>query len=83
MHYLTNYANLSDDEKRVQAIRDIRMYMGDEAFQRISTELVEHNLSFGMFAFYAAFCGVQGYPVRAWYQYCYPNATIQEPGDLH
>lgn len=72
-HYTTNYEGLSEIEKHNKAIEDIKDYMGAEKFEELTKRVkVEYpNWTLEQFRMAVSFAGVQGYPVKAWYNYIY------------
>lgn len=72
MHYTTNYEGLDPIAKHDKAITDILEWMGKDRFDKATSEFRKHNLTLEQFELYASFAGVQGYSVKAWYNYCYP-----------
>ena len=68
--YEIDYGSLEGDAKREQAIRDIKSYLGDVQYEKIS-EMLRAVLAEGKddddtIRFTLAFAGVRGYPVTAW-----------------
>lgn len=68
---------MTDIEKHNQAIADIKEYMGEERFNKITQEFKRFepdNMNIEKFTSYVSLLslsGIQGYPVKAWYNYCY------------
>jgi hypothetical protein len=74
-HYLTDYTAITDElVKHNKAIEDIVDYMGKERFDKITAMFKEQQpqLPLEHFKLYCSLAGVEGYPVKAWYNYCYP-----------
>lgn len=76
-HYTTSYEGLTEVEKHNKAIEDIKEWMGEERFDHI-TSLVRDDVKEGreqmtldQFTMAISLAGVQGYPVKAWYNYIY------------
>ena len=65
MSYKVNYAN--SPTPAFDAVEDIRGYLGPDKFSEITQKLKGVNVC-ATFALACAFCGVQGYPVQAWYE---------------
>lgn len=74
-HYTVDYSNLNNDPiaKHNKAIQDIKEYLGDERFKRITDCMRTDcpNMTLEQFTMAASFAGVQGYPVKAWYNYIF------------
>ena len=71
MSHTINYGIFEDGpEKEAMAMKDVMFWLGDQ-FDRIHAACVTEykTKSFGLetFRFNAAFAGIQGYPVTAWY----------------
>ena len=79
-HYDISYANLAPDAKRAQAIQDIKDYLGDERYNKM-TEIIHQDfqipLSLEKFRMALSMSGIQGYPVTAWHEVLWPG----EAGD--
>jgi len=74
MHYDIDYSTLSEEEKKKKAIEDIIEYMGEERFNTLTKSLKDHpSLTLDKFSMYVHIAGVQGYPVKVWYDYCFPE----------
>lgn len=73
-HYNVSYEGLSDIEKHNKAIQDIKDYLGEEKFEQLTKQCKEEypDLTLEQFRMSVSFAGVQGYPVKAWYNYIYP-----------
>lgn len=72
-HYTINYSNCIDEvAKHNKALADIKDFLGEERFNNL-TEMFKVHWSeqpeLGHFQLMCAFVGVQGYPVKAWYNY--------------
>lgn len=75
MHYNVDYNGLTPQAKHNKAIEDIKEYMGDIRYNLMSGTFIETypcGMSLEQFELIASFAGVQGYPVRAWYNEIYP-----------
>ena len=68
---MSHYEALGGDEKRFKEIEDIKQYLGAELFAEITARLkdaVRQGATLDDLRFPLAFAGVQGYPVKAWYE---------------
>jgi|HubBroStandDraft_2_1064218.scaffolds.fasta_scaffold03417_10 hypothetical protein len=75
MHYDVDYSNKPDAD--LLALEDICDYIGRDKFNELTTMFqARTQLSFEQFSAWVSLTGVQGFPVRAWYKHCYPNATL-------
>lgn len=72
-HYDISYKDLPEAQAHTKAIQDIKEYLGDDRFDKITKEFQKKILSFDNFAMYASITGVQGFPVQAWYKHCWPK----------
>lgn len=75
MHYDICYSHLDHDPiaKHNKAIQDIKDYLGEDRFNKL-TQCVQNEpeqYTFDQFRLAVSFAGIQGYPVRAWYNYVY------------
>lgn len=73
-HYNIDYSKYDDDPitKHNQAIKDIKEYIGEEKFDNLTQEFKSFSwMSLEQFGFYVSLAGIQGYPVKAWYNYIY------------
>jgi hypothetical protein len=69
MSYKRDYTALEGDAKRAAALEDVVAYVGWEKFVEVSMTFVkakanEQTMRFNL----AFFVGIEGYPVRAWYE---------------
>lgn len=79
MHYNVDYSGLDPQAKHDKAIADIREYMGNAKYEQIKAEFTRGKvIPFEQFQFYLSIAGIQGYPVKAFYQECWPNVTLME-----
>ena len=76
MNYEINYSELSGQEKRTTAIKDMQNYIGDNGFNFLATIAMDAIL-YSHLSFPASFAGVQGYPVVALW-----DETRQEMRDM-
>ena len=70
--YIINYEGLDPVAKHNQAIADTQEYLGPERFEKLTALFKEQPYTLDQFQMAASFAGVQGYPAKAWYNYCYP-----------
>jgi len=75
-HYDISYPNLAPDAKRAQAIQDIKDYIGEEKYNKL-TETIHQDfqlpLGIGEFRMALLMTGIQGYPVIAWHEVLWPG----------
>ena len=74
MSYTIDYSNESDPiAKHNKAIEDIKEYVGEDRFETLTQQIKEEypNMSLEQFQLVVSFAGVQGYPAKAWFNYCY------------
>lgn len=77
MGYTINYNNTPNgEEKREQAIKDMRQYLTKEAFNTLATVAMIDD-EYKTLSFYCGFAGVSGYPVVALW-----DQTRQEMRDM-
>lgn len=50
------------------AVEDIRSWLGEERYKTVAPEMAKLN-NCGAFAMYCSLAGVQGFPVKAWYEH--------------
>jgi hypothetical protein len=73
-HYTKDYSNLSDEEKRTEALADIREYLGSAQFNKITRSMrSQPKPTPHLWRFIASFAGVQGYPAEVWYEHIWPS----------
>lgn len=73
MKYDMDYSGLDEIAKYHKAIEDIKDYLGIYRFNTLTkTFRQEGQMSLDTFTLMLSFVGVSGYPVKAWYNYCYP-----------
>jgi hypothetical protein len=73
----TDYSTLEGDAKRQAAMKDIRKYLGDE-FPKVNAKIDEIGETLtleDMRAICGLFLGIEGYPVRAWFETLRPEAA--------
>lgn len=70
MHTTIDYHHLSGKAKQQAALLDLRNYYGSDKFDHLNGEfktLKDQGLTFEGFTAYVELSGVQGYPIRAWW----------------
>lgn len=76
MRYTTNYIKLPDDKKMMAAVKDIKEYLGMKKFYQMTEDFkAAGKIDSGQFEFICAVGGIEGYPVEAWYKFCYENKS--------
>lgn len=70
-HYTISYEGLDPIEKHNKAIADIKEYVGEDRFKDLTARFKEMSPSLEQFELMVSFAGVQGYPAKAWFNYCY------------
>jgi len=79
MHYEINYAELSPAERQEKAIADLKEFLGEERFERLTSDFrVYGKLDLEKFAFLCSITGVSGYPVTAWHTHVYGDMASAE-----
>lgn len=68
MHTDVDYTHLPEGAKAAKALEDIKNWLGDNFEKVEATFLNEGHIPFDAFTVYCAFAGIQGYPVRVWYE---------------
>lgn len=75
MSYIVDYSELDNDPiaKHNKAIEDIKEYLGEEKFNRVTEQIrTEYpDMTLKQFQMAISFGGVQGYPAKAWYNHCF------------
>ena len=72
MHYEVNYGELSPAERQEKAIADLKEFLGEERFEKLTGEFRAYGkLDLEQFAFFCSITGVSGYPVTAWHTHVY------------
>lgn len=76
-HYNVDYAGLEGEAKLNKALDDIKEYMGVDKFNSLSTDFKANapDLTLEQFSLFTSLCGVQGYPIQAWYEYIYKRSA--------
>lgn len=72
-HYDISYEGLDPIAKHNKAIQDIKDYLGNDRFDIVteSAKNMDPPMTLNEFTVAMSFAGVQGYPVKAWYNYIY------------
>lgn len=70
--YTVSYEGLDDVTKHNQAIADVKEYLGEDRFSQLTELFRQQPYTLDQFSLAVSFAGVQGYPVKAWYNHCYP-----------
>lgn len=71
-HYDISYEGLDPIAKHNKAIEDIKEYMTEARFNKLTEEFKKYpDTTLEKFELYCSIAGVHGYPVKAWYNYCY------------
>lgn len=65
MHTTIDYTN--SPSQAFDAVEDIKNYLGLDKWNEISPMMAK-VANCGQFALYASLAGVQGFPVKAWYE---------------
>lgn len=74
MKYTRDYSGMDSISKHKRAIRDIKQYLGGDRFNELTRDFQDvGSMSFESFSKYAWLAGIQGYPVKAWYELCFPT----------
>lgn len=79
MSHTTKYDLGESEASDVQAIEDIRFWLGEERFAKIDEMFRGYSyISVDAFTFHCAFMGIQGRPALAWHRRLWP-AKRQAP----
>jgi hypothetical protein len=72
MHYEVNYAELSPAEKQEKAIADIKDFIGENRFHKLTEDFRTYGkINIEQFGFLCSITGISGYPVEAWHTHVY------------
>lgn len=74
MHTDIKYDQMDPIAKHNKAIADIKDFLGEDKFGQITKtfrEVPQDQMPLDKFTNYASLAGIQGYPVKAWYNYIY------------
>lgn len=75
-HYTMSYAGLTDEVKSARAIQDIKDYLGEDKFESTTEIMRREMIPYEQFTMAMAFmAGIEGYPVKAWYEHVYGPGT--------
>ena len=66
MSYEIDYSELKKEEKAQKAIEDIKSFLPEDKFNALE-HIFMSCINYRQFSFYCGFCGIQGYPVVAWW----------------
>ena len=76
-HYTMNYESMTPVEKHNAAIVDCVNYLGESRFNQICDHIKEYpDMTLDELHFVLSFVGIQGYPVTAIYNHCFPAEGI-------
>lgn len=78
MHTTIDYSN--SPAPAFDAVYDIMEYFGDAKYNEISPQMScvkDHR----QFQFYCMIAGIEGFPVKAWYEHYHGQGTWIEPTD--
>ena len=74
-----DYSTMNDAEKFYEAINDCKNYLGEAKFKEITEALkVDHPPLKQFTAMLSMLAGIEGYPVKAWYQYAFGFDAAKE-----
>lgn len=66
MHHEVDYSK--SPAPAFDAVRDIIDWLGQERYDKVAPEMAKHKHC-GNFTMFCALAGIQGYPVKAWYEH--------------
>ena len=76
-HYTVNYESMTPAEKHNAAIADCKDYLGESRFNEICARIKKcPNMTLDQLRMALSFVGIQGYPVTAIYNHCFPAEGI-------
>lgn len=77
-HYTIDYEGLTAKQIQDKAIKDIQDYLGPKEYKRIYKALKKCGYipSFNEFSMACWMLGIQGIPVRQFYNFCYPENKL-------
>lgn len=75
-HYEVDYSELSGEAKDAKALQDIKDFIGEDKFNKITEENRNETYTFRQFEIGVSFGGISGYPVKAWFKHIWPNGII-------
>lgn len=85
MGYSVKFGDLPEPLQAISALNNIIEYMGGENFAKVTADLSREvragRLDADQFAIVASFAGVQGFPVRVWWNYCRHDLLAAMPLD--
>ena len=73
-HYNVDYGQMTDTEKHEKAIADCKEYLGESGFNQICDRIKKYpDLTPNELHLALSFVGIQGYPVTAIFNHCFPE----------
>ena len=73
MHNTISYAHLPEDQKKREALKDIREWLGTRKYNQLVKEFRWHKpMPLEQFTGLCSIAGIQGYPVKVWYEEIWP-----------
>ena len=75
-HYIVNYESMTPVEKHNAAIADCKDYLGESRFNEICARIRKNPMTLDELHIALSFVGIQGYPVTAIYNHCFPAEGI-------
>lgn len=90
MHYYIDYRSLSDTDAKAKAISDIKDWLGEERYLAITKgcrEAIDENgqpevLTFRQWRMAMFLSGIEGYPLKVWYNEIWPGQPTNDNSDL-
>jgi hypothetical protein len=78
-----DYSQMNDAEKFWKAVNDCKEYFGDKKFEEIVKAAKEDKPTLDHWAKMLGFlAGIEGYPVKAMYQYMFGFDSIKEDSNV-
>ena len=89
-HYIINYAGLSEQEAHDKAIADIKDWLGEDRYLKITEGCktavdIDGNpsvLTWRQWRYAMFLSGIEGYPLKVWYKEIWPNGDTSDESDL-
>ena len=75
-HTTINYSN--SPAPAFDAVEDIRQWLGP-TYDKLIEAGIGNETSHAKFALYCSFAGIQGFPVKAWYESFHGEGTWKDP----
>ena len=73
-HYTVKYESMNPVEKHNAAIADCKNYLGESGFNQICDRIEKYpDLTLNELHLALSFVGIQGYPVTAIFNHCFPE----------